>query len=135
VPEVIYGQYPPNYNQIASTFQIRGKKGVVFTYGDKIYIPSGNKPAPDLMAHEEIHVQQQTKMGPDKWWERYLEDTRFRLDQELEAYRMQYAICKMHYGRTERRSVLKKISRDLAGPIYGNLMSSSEAEQMIKEGI
>lgn len=45
-----------------------------------------------LIAHEMVHVRQQAATGWLAWWWRYLTDESFRLDQELEAYRVQLAM-------------------------------------------
>jgi len=46
-----------------------------------------------LIAHEEVHARQQRATGWFAWWWwRYLTDEAFRLDAELEAYRVQLAM-------------------------------------------
>lgn len=129
----IVSAYPPNYEEIAATFKIKGRAGIIFTYGDTIYNPSHVDVPPDLVAHESVHMNQQTLYGmtPEKWWEQYLTDSDFRYKQELEAYRAQYQFAKAHYGRTQRRAVLAHISKALAGPMYGNLISTRQAESAI----
>ena len=83
------------------------------------------------MVHEETHERQQALMGVVAWWDRYLIDDEFRLSQEVEAYRNQYAFIRENLNRTERRRLLAFIVKDLCGPIYGNLVSKQEAENLI----
>lgn len=129
----IANTFPPNYAKIASTFKIKGRAGIIFTWGDTIYNPSKIDIPPDLIAHEQVHEQQQRQIGgPKVWWEKYLEDPQFRFEQELAAYRAQYAYARAIYGRDQRRKLLDHVSRALAGPMYGNLVSPAQAKQMIE---
>lgn len=125
--------FPPNYADICKAIpSVRGMRGVVFTYGDTCYVqPTGNTSLSlDLEAHEETHVHQQSKIGAEEWWKRYLSDPKFRLEQELEAYRVQY-IMLQRYPRAIRRKRLQAISKDLGGKMYGGIITSSEAKQLI----
>lgn len=122
--------YPPNYSEILKHFDIKDRKTIVFTFGDTLHNPGGGNISPDLMAHEETHQRQQGK-SPEDWWEKYLADPDFRLAQELAAYRVQYRAI---VGRPQKRAVLQKISKDLSGPMYGNIISRDQAKQLIKEG-
>lgn len=132
--EIIYGEYPPNYKDIAAAFDIEDRDGIVFTYGNKLYIPSGRKPDAQLLRHEETHAREQLEIGIEEWWDRYLVDTGFRFMQELKAYREQYrAMATLPFER--RLSYLDHIATDLAGPIYGNLLTKEEAISEITRGI
>ena len=105
----------------------------VYTYGDILYVPSGRPVPDDLMVHEETHVEQQGST-PDAWWDRYLIDPYFRLQQELEAYANQYAyLCTIHRDRNQRSRILTDLARILSGPVYGEMVSSSDAYGMIKK--
>lgn len=82
----IIKEYPPNYAKIKEI--LNPPDTVCFTYGSTIYNPSGNEIKDDLLIHEQVHEKQQT--NPEEWWDRYLIDKDFRLEQELEAYATQY---------------------------------------------
>lgn len=123
--------YPPNYELLKATFKLQ--PNVVFTYGDTLYNPGGGVLEEHLMVHEETHAKQQS--NADSWWKRYIEDKEFRLSQELEAYRAQYQYLLEHNDRAYRRRVLRQISKDLSGGIYGNLLSQAEAKALIKEEV
>jgi hypothetical protein len=133
--EIVYSA-PPNYDEVAKAFDIKDNQGVVFTYGNKLYVPGGKRIIIDkpLMRHEETHAHQQKHMGVTEWWEKFLADPAFRLQQELEAYREQYR----HMAAlplNERLSYLDHISKDLAGAMYGNLLTEAEAKDVITKGI
>ncbi len=132
--EIIYGEYPPNYKAIAKTFKIKGRTDIVFTYGYKLYIPSGDRPDKHLMKHEETHARQQAEMGAEEWWARYFVDPQFRFVQELEAYRNQYRSMNTLPLET-RIPYLQHIATDLAGPMYGDMMSVADAKTEITRDI
>jgi len=124
-------EYPPNIKEIRKHFKL--KEGVVFTYGKTIYNPSGSFIDPSLFHHEWIHTKQQGD-DPKGWWDRYLKDERFRLDQELEAYRGQYKTAKKLLGdRNVAHKFLVKIARDLSSELYGNIISFDDAMREIKK--
>lgn len=124
---------PPNYFDICKVFNIFGKNRIVFTYGDTIYAPNkGGAISDNVKVHEKTHQKQQGD-DPKGWWDRYLVDTQFRLDQELEAYRKQYRffISKNHNINDQFR-FLDIIAGDLSGEMYGNIISFEEARELLK---
>jgi hypothetical protein len=127
----IVEDYPPNYEEICKHFKIRNNKYVVFTYGDTLYNPGGGHIAEDLKAHEQVHMQQQQTLGASQWWQIYLADPKFRLVQEVQAYRRQYNFSKI-YPRSNRRKLLRSISQDLSGPMYGNIVNYQTAKDLIE---
>lgn len=129
----IIDDYPPNYKEIADTFNLTGRPGIVFTYGDVLYNPSGAKIDLHLMKHEETHMHEQRKIGRDAWWKRYLVDQEFRLEQELKAYRAQHKCLKQNYPRDYRRLVTQQIAKDLSSKMYGNIVTKEEAKRLITD--
>lgn len=124
--------YPPNIDKIDAAFHVKGQQGVIYTYGGKIYSPSGSDLSYDLHEHERVHVQQHSRHGgSDAWWERYLTDVEFRLDQEVEAYRVQLAYINEHYNRKQRREMLDFVAHTLASPMYGNMLSKKQAIKLL----
>lgn len=81
--------YPPNIAEIRTRFRLPPGAGIIFAYGDTIYNPDGISISPFLLAHEQTHQRQQG-CDPAGWWHRYLADLPWRLDQELEAHRVEY---------------------------------------------
>jgi hypothetical protein len=125
--------YPPNIEAIRQTFGAAAVQNAVFTYGDTVYIPNANITMPaHLETHEAVHIEQQGD-DPAGWWDRYLDDPQFRLDQELEAYRAQYQYLIKHASRPSRRLVLARISKDLGGRLYGNIITPAEAKREITQ--
>lgn len=133
--EVIYDK-PPIYDKVAAAFNIKDDSTVIFTYGNKLFVPGGRRLVLDkpLMRHEETHARQQKITGIEEWWERFLVDPAFRLSQELEAYREQYrAMASLPLGTVV--GYLEHICADLSGEMYGNMLTADEAKAVITEGI
>jgi hypothetical protein len=121
---------PPNYDAIVRAFGTL-PPGVIFAYGDAVYSPSGEELPPDLVAHEQVHLRQQAAVGgPEPWWSRYLAEPTFRLEQELEAYRVQIAF---HTDRPSRRACLRRVARDLARPMYGRIVTAEQARRLLSQ--
>ena len=130
--KILY-ELPPNYEDICKHIPaVRKTKTIVFTYGDTVYVPSGNPIPSDLEAHEAVHIERQS--NPAEWWARYLTDVQFRLDEELAAYRVQYAYAVENYGRDHRRALLTHMTKDLSGAMYGKLITRKEAINLITQG-
>lgn len=123
--------YPPNIDEIRRTFGAKALDGACFTYGDSVYVPSGVSLPKSVEAHEAIHIRQQGDR-PETWWGQYLIDPQFRLAQELEAYRAQYQYLVTNENRNYRRAALTKISKDLGGHLYGNIISAAQAKEAIR---
>lgn len=126
-------EYPPIYDRARQLFDI-DRRAVVFAWDDAIYNPRGVILTPDLIAHEAVHGEQQRRYGsPEQWWERYLTDPKFRLEQEVEAYRVQYAtFCHKNKNRQQRFDLLKRISADLSSPMYQCDITFGEAMRRIR---
>jgi len=106
-PPKILMREPPNIDKINAVFDVRGK-GVLFAYGDAIYNPMCVPVQTYIAAHEKIHLRQQSEIGPEAWWDRYLTEMEFRYEQELAAHAMECAVrAKLMGGNREaRRKVL-----------------------------
>lgn len=125
---------PPNYEQISKRFHFSSLPATfnpVFAWGDKIYNPTGHPIPKDIMIHEEVHQKQQEQIGLERWWEYYLTNDGFRLEQEVEAYRVQYKWIAENSSRNVRREMLQSIARDLSSALYGNIIKKREAEALI----
>lgn len=130
----IVKMYPPNYSEIIKKLPaVKKRPNAIFTYAPKIYWPAGGVLPMDFHKHENHHIEQQNALegGAAEWWQRYLEDPKFRLDQELAAYRVQWKYAYI-YNRQKRKELLNKIAGDLASPMYGNLITKAEAIKLIQ---
>lgn len=126
--------YPPNIAKIEAVFgDVVWAKGVVFAYGDAVYNPGGVELDEPLRAHEQVHCEQQsTWSSPEAWWDLYLANPSFRLDQEMTAHRAEYqAFCRITRSREYRATRLRQIAGRLSGPLYGKLITYDEAKRAI----
>jgi hypothetical protein len=122
---------PPNFAAIVKVFPQAAFWPVLICYGDTIYNPQRVRVTDEVMAHEGAHSQRQNG-NPEPWWERYLADRKFRLDEEIIAHRVEYRyFCAMGHARHQRRAGLKQIAQRLASPLYGGLISVAEAKRII----
>lgn len=120
---------PPIYPELVKRFGVSMKDGIVIAYGDTIY---SQDPIPKhLEIHECVHLEQQAKYGVEWWWNKYLEDKHFRLEQEVEAYQAQAQYMKANFGRQEYRSNVRKLAKDLSSGIYGRIISYEDALRVI----
>lgn len=122
--------YPPNFSLIREAFPRSINPGVIFSYGDTIYVPSGNKVPPDLIAHEEVHGKRQVNMGINEWWNSYIYNIKFRYHEELLAHRAEYKyFVDRGLNRAQRRSALVRIARRLSSALYGFTISFEQAKK------
>ena len=130
----IINKKPPVWDSVCKAFNIL-PKNVLFTYGDIIYNPDSADLPHHIIVHEEIHEAQQTKEGmtPELWWGKFLREPKFRLDQESEAYAAQYKyFCEHNKDRNTRARFLMALVGSLSGPLYGNIITTSDAMKLIK---
>lgn len=134
---------PPLWEEINAKFNVEGQS-VIFAWGDTIYNPEGVKVSRELHAHEEIHGERQlaypaASSSPGEpedhvveWWKRYIEDPKFRLEEELPAHRAEYqAFCKRHGDQKSRAKMLTLIAAKLTSPLYGSLITLEDARYRI----
>lgn len=123
---------PPNIIALSQKFGVKWESGLIVAYGDTIHCAqqpiSENK-----IAHELVHLRQQSKIGLEEWWDRYYKYPEFRLEQEIEAYRAERDILKT-MNRSERRRITSKNAKDLSSAMYGNLISYETALNLLKNG-
>lgn len=130
-PLAIVKDFPPNIDKIRKAFDLTGKKPV-FSYGNTLYNPYDLPISDDLMVHELTHRIQQ---GNDVvgWWNKYINDSDFRVIEELEAYSRQYiSYCSHQKDRNSRAIYLHRIASDLSSALYGNVIEYGEAIKTIR---
>jgi len=135
VQTIIY-DYPPNFAEISLRFGLGRKPSVVFCFGDRIYSPQPGPIHPAVLAHEGVHGQRQgsSQLAVMEWWRRYLDDTAFRLAEEIPAHVAEYRYWLDHGSRAERRRALQVTADRLAAPLYGRMIGRSAARDMIRAG-
>jgi len=57
-----------------------------------IVIPTWARGDAAYLAHEQVHAEQQRRVGTISFWRQYLRDPAFRLSSEIEAFKAQCAI-------------------------------------------
>lgn len=130
----ILTERPPCFEDALKAFKFDENK-TVFAYGDVIYNPGNIVIDQHLLAHETVHAKQQNfdPTVAKLWWMRYIEDPKFRLEQEIEAYGAQYAsICKAVRDKNQRFKNLHMLAEFLASPLYGSIIGITEATRKIK---
>lgn len=124
-------EYPPNYAKIVEAFPECVEKKAVFCYGDTVYNPFDNLITPDLMEHEEVHAVNQGNY-PDKWWDKYIHDKEFRLDEEIQAYSAQYQFIKPKVTNRNLKHFLTRMAESLSSGLYGVDIDIFKAESRIR---
>lgn len=132
--------WPPNIECIRAVLPV--SEGNIFAYGNVIFNPGGREIPPWLIAHEQVHFEQQRALsrwwrrnGAEVWWRRFLKDPAFRLEQELDAHRAEYReFCCIHSDRNMRARGLQLMSKRLAAPMYGGLITFELAKKEIQNG-
>ena len=120
---------PPNFDLILKSFPLPIMGGVIFTYGDTIYNPSGNNIHPSLIDHESVHSERQGD-SVDEWWDEYIKDKKFRFMEEMYAHRSEYRYFNK-FGRDIRRRALGHIASKLSSKLYGSMLSLKEAKRKL----
>lgn len=130
--QVVQGR-PPIYDRALAAFPIAGK-GVIFAWGWTVYNPFAIVVSPQLLAHEGVHCHRQESGGPEKWWDRYIEDAEFRLEEEIPAHIAEFKdICTRVKDRNSCAVALHRISARLSSPMYGNLIAHAAARKLIQD--
>lgn len=134
--------YPPNYELIVAAIPEVKDAQPVFCYGLDIYNPYRHQLDEHIVAHESVHFVQQLKVGgPDLWWQRYLEDPKFRFEQELEAYQRQLKSFKQSWTHTGVRRIHlpykfvkaygRMLANSLSSPMYGSVVNVARARHLL----
>lgn len=122
---------PPMYDVCHQYFGADWDRGTIFAYKGTIHAKNPSKITPDVEAHEIVHLEQQRVLGDaDLWWKMYLEDAKFRSQQEIQAYKAQLAYALEYYNRNYRR-VLRKHCYESMAKLSGGTITVAQAEQML----
>lgn len=89
---------PEVYQKVKERFglKIDFPAGLVFACYPYIHVYAGRLPD-DVLAHELVHLERQKLIGVDVWWDKYINDEKFRFNEELLAYKAQYKYVLKHY--------------------------------------
>jgi hypothetical protein len=101
-------------------------ENTIFAYNHVIY--SNNDLPEDILIHEKQHFVQQDREGLDYWVQNYLNDPKYRLRQEIDAYKKQLAHCK---PKGFRRAVMLDCIDNLVNGMYGDIITRQEAYRLL----
>lgn len=128
--EIVKG-YPPNIKEIEKVFNLKGKKPI-FAYSPILYAPMGGDLDHPTIIHEQTHFLQQGN-DPKAWWDLYINNQDFRIEQESEAYSNQFqTFKKIIKDRNKQAEYLHKLATQFSSDLYGNVLEYSEALKLIK---
>ena len=116
----------PLYSEYEKFFELNDD--TIFAYNNTIY--TSNELPDHLLEHEKTHLRQQNTIGSDNWVVQYLRDTKFRLGQEVEAYKNQLKAVK---DRNAKAKLKVDVIRALCSPLYGNMVAAEDAKLLINE--
>ena len=129
---IIFKKPPEHiYQACVKQFGVSFDDGIIFAYNRHIYT---KYPMPDYKeVHENTHLLQQTLIGSaDVWWEKYLEDKEFRLEQEIQAYKAEMRYVKEYIKNREIVAQIRHQNAiDLSSEIYGKIISYTEAHRIL----
>lgn len=141
--------YPPIYTTLVEHFPIKGKSGILYAWGDRIYNPSGISVPEWLLAHESVHGERQSHvfhptnpaLGTEwekdailTWWQKYINDPTFRLNEEVPAHQAEWSVIRdMKIPHDTKERYLASMAARLSGPLYGSMISHGEALSLITD--
>ena len=126
----VLAQFPPNIKRIAKAFPLSG--GEIFAWDGIIYNPNRGHLSKALIAHEKVHFKQG---HPVEWWDCYIASPAFRLEMETEAHIEEYRVfCRGEPNTDKRKNYLTQIARRLSAPMYGDIISYTQAKKRILDG-
>jgi hypothetical protein len=65
---------------------------------------------------------------PDGWWNRYLDDPKYRMEEEVLAHRAEY-LALLNIGASVHE--LDKVAGRLSSPLYGGNLTVEQARALI----
>lgn len=119
---------PLNKFRLLKKFQevFKINEDTVIAYNDTIYC---NKNLPeDVLEHEKTHLKQQKKYGLDNFIKKYINDKKFRLEMEKEAYLVQLNSIT---DEGLREAVKQDCLEALQSGLYGNI-TEKEAKEILE---
>ncbi len=131
VKVTIIHEKPPVYDLLQARFGIDWNSGIIITYYPNVHCIAPLPP--EKIIHEAVHIRQQKAIGVENWWHKFMVDSIFRLEQEIEAHREEARFIKKYIkDRNHANEFIIEIAKNLSGPIYGNIVTFQEAMKMIK---
>ncbi len=127
---IIKKEIPPIYDRLHQKFGIKWDDGVIIAYDGAIWCKENLEP--QKIIHENKHIERQKEIGNDAWWQLYLDNDVFRLEEEVVAYRAELEFIKRHIKNREMVFHAKRdIAENLSSSIYGNMVTKQEAMKLL----
>lgn len=107
----------------------------IFCWGYEIRNPADISIDDFLVVHERVHSIRQHEIGIEEWWERYLTDDDFRIEEEVLAHRAEYEhrIGKHQaQHRRMRRFYMNQTIERVRNPMYRYRLSAGDARRRLK---
>ena len=122
---------PAIYKKLQEQFGVDFDAGVIITYFPLVHCKF--EPPAAKILHESVHLVQQEKLGVERWWDLFLHDPGFRLEQEVEAYRREAAFIRKNIkDRNDVAKFIHGMAENLSGSMYGKVCSYPEAMALLK---
>lgn len=123
---------PPIYLKIRQKFHVK-YEDIVIAYYPNIHVREGFLPQHKIR-HEMVHINRQKEIGVVEWWDKYLKDDKFRLTEELEAFKeeikfIQSPFCR--YLESDKKLLVDILLKEISGKLYGNLLTYEEAKRIL----
>ena len=123
---------PPFWFILHWFFPNANPKTICVAWGDTLY--TYGELTPDLLEHEKVHLQRQrhSKVIGIFWIARYVLSRKFRLNEEVLAYKAQWNFTeKWVKDRNWRFKCLIHLIDELSSSLYGNLCTKDKAKPLI----
>jgi hypothetical protein len=129
---LISHEIPAIYPQLEAKFGVSWDNGLIIAYDGRVHckqIPPAQK-----IVHEEVHLLRQKKMGNEVWWKLYLENEKFRFDEELVAYLAEANFIKKHIKDRELVfHAISDIASSFSSSTYGKIIDKGEALRLLRK--
>lgn len=123
---------PPIWDEIVKAFPAVEHRACIFAWGGTIFNPGNITVGHELMAHELVHGARQ-KDDIRGWWRRYIDDPQFRLKEELQAHKAEFARAALGVkDRNRRARILSVTAQRLAAPLYGGVIAYQDALYLLR---
>lgn len=127
---VVVHEPPPIYEELVREFNIDWESGVIIAWNGKVY--TKDTLDPQKVIHELVHLDEQKKMGNEAWWQLYIENQQFRLDQEVMAMKAEIRFLRKYIKDREAVfRMIREIVLSLSSPMYGNIIDQKGAYRLL----
>lgn len=125
---MIKNEQPPNFEILNAIFPVNETS--LYAYAPDIYSPFSKDIQEDRKIHEMVHVERQK--DPRQWWEEYIRNPQFRLEEEIVAYATQYLAVKKVYPAKQSKEALNEFAHSLSG-MYNLNITYDQAHTKIRK--